>query len=89
MGEGRKTFERLAADALSRAIWSNELGVFVFELLEPVEQLVVLLIRNRRIGFDVVSTVVPADLVAKRGDFLFGWQGRAMGCWGVLVEESY
>ena len=42
-----------------------------FELLQLREELVVLVIGDRRRGVDVVPPIVLANLVAKFGDLLF------------------
>src|SRR5262249_11276123 len=47
----------LAADAQGRGVGSLELGVFGLEVLELAEQLVVLRVRQLRLGEDVVGVV--------------------------------
>ena len=59
-----KSFGRPAADALSWTVRCDQLGMFFFQLAQPVDQLVVLAIGNFRIVVKVIEVFVAANLFA-------------------------
>jgi len=67
--------ERLAADALSGRIGAAQFGVFRFERLQLPKQPVVFGIGNFRVVQNVIPVIVPADLLAQRGDPVNGGDG--------------
>jgi len=71
MPNGGETLAESITDAPGRAVRRYELGMFLFKLLKPLEQTVVLLIRDLGPGEDIVQTIVPSDLGAESFDFLF------------------
>ena len=71
MPNGGETLAESVTDAPGRAVRRDELGMFLFKLLKPLEQTVVLLIRDLGPGEDIVQTIVPSDLGAESFDFLF------------------
>ena len=76
MGDRAEAFDRLAADALRGAVRRDEIRVRCFKFAQFREQLVVLAVRDRRRGVDVVATIVLANLVAKVGNSLFDGLGH-------------
>ena len=56
-----KALDRLAADALRRAIGSDQLGVFGFQLLQLLQQPVELPVGDLGPGLDVIEVVVVVD----------------------------
>ena len=54
-------FERLAADAQSRAVGRCQLRKLLFEGFKPFEQRIVIAVGNFRSGFNVVKTVMSFD----------------------------
>ena len=71
MNEFRKAFSRAATDTLRGAVRSNQLRVFHFQLAKLFDELVVFLIRNLRIVFEVIEVFVAANLVAQFPGLLF------------------
>ena len=65
-----KALDRLAADALRGTVGRDELGMRRFQLAQLGQQLVVLLVGDRRRGVDVVAPIVLANRVAEVGRFV-------------------
>ena len=62
MHDLRKTLGRSAANALRGTVRSYLLGMFLLELLESLEQLVVFSVRNFGIVAQVIEIFVTANL---------------------------
>ena len=56
---------RLAADELRRRILRDELRIRLLDLLEPEHELVILIVRDLRIVFVIVTVIMVADLLAQ------------------------
>ncbi|TXT38615.1 MAG: hypothetical protein FD138_307 [Planctomycetota bacterium] len=65
-----ETFDRFAADFVSRAVGSIQFRMLVLDLLQSLEQPVVFEVRNLRLGLDVIQPIVPPNL----GPQLFGFR---------------
>ena len=80
VGDGLESFAGRAANALGGRIRSDELGIFFFELLELIEQLVEGRVGNFRIVHDVIQIFVMANFFAQALDFFGG-----SGCFGRVL----
>jgi hypothetical protein len=56
---------RLAPDTLGGRIRRDQLGVFAFELLQSLDQLVEFKVRNLRLVPNVIEKLVATDLFAQ------------------------
>jgi len=66
MGNLREPCDGLVAAALRGTVRRNQLRMLGFERLEPLEQAIVLEIRELRRRFDIILIVVAADLFLQR-----------------------
>src|SRR5262249_25678051 len=66
--DGREALQRPAADALSRAVRGDQLGVLRLERRESLHHPVVFAIADLRLGLDVVQVIVPVQLAPKLRD---------------------
>ena len=66
----RERRDRPFGHALRWAVGRDVLWMRRFQLLQPLDEPVVLQVRDFRRGLDVILLVVPADLLAELFDFV-------------------
>ncbi len=72
MLDGRELVDRLAADALGGAVGRDQLGMAGLDVLQLLEELVELPVRDFGLGLDVVFVVVVVDEAAQFSGALCG-----------------
>ena len=64
----RERIDRLIADALRRAVRADQLGMLGLELAQPLDQAIVIGVRDLGLGLDVVLPIVITNLLAQAFD---------------------
>src|SRR5439155_16480555 len=90
MLDGGEPLDRAAGDALRGGIGRDELGVFGFQLLELVQQIVEFLVGDLRSVVNVVPLLVVPDRLAELLQTLFGrWRGHYSNSRATSTNASY
>lgn len=68
MNEFGKAFGGTATDPLGGTVQGDVFGIFIFELAEPLKQIVILAVGNLRIVLQIVEVFVAMNLAAQVAD---------------------